>query len=167
MENFLIQKIKGILNKGLYGFVFTFENIISVNEMKSGADEQQVSALIKYFNLKLPNDYIEFLKYFDGGILFKIEDIAGFQLLGCSDIVKVNKTQNSDYGSDWDDNIILFCSSVGDNEYIGFKITDDFNYKIIDCDLSELPKNWHIIGDTFSEFITKLIDEKGRKFWLN
>lgn len=164
MENEMINKIKTTLKQGLSGPITTFENIVSINEMDNGANEEQIKAVIEHY--KLPEDYLSFLKSFNGGILFKIDDIAGFHLFGCDSIKEENEIQMNNYESDWDSNIILFCASIGDDDYLGFKIIDEKNYQILDCNLYESPSNWNVIGNSFPNFISKLIDEKGRKFWL-
>lgn len=30
----------------------------------------------------------------------------------------------------------------------------------------ELPKNWEVISNCFSEFLIKLIEAKGKRYWL-
>ena len=76
-----------------------------------------------------------------------------------------NAFQRKNFGEDWDDRIVLFCSCVGDNEYLGFKVKGH-SYQIIHCIMEQLPEEWINVEYSFDDFLFQLIQEKGRKYWL-
>jgi hypothetical protein len=39
--------------------------------------------------------------------------------------------------------------------------------QIVHCIMDELPSNWEVIGNLFDDFVTNLIEEKGKKYWLS
>lgn len=166
MEKKLTTKIKKILNQKVNGRFDTFENMPSDIEVNVGAEIDQISLCNSYFKSMLPEAYRSFLMEFDGGTFFKIEDYAGFKFLGCSELIVNDKFQRDNFGRDWNQRVILFCSSLGDNEFIGFKLLSGTEYEIIDCWMDELPERWTKIGNSFNDFLERLIDERGRKFWL-
>jgi hypothetical protein len=81
---------------------------------------------------KIPDDYIDFLEYCNGGIIFKVKDFAGFRLFGVEEIGTENTFQKENFGDDWSDEVILFCSCVGDNGYLGFRICGH-SFPIVHC----------------------------------
>ena len=167
MRNQLITTIKELSNQSFARTIKTFENFVSEFIVNEGASDEEISICDSYFGFKLPEDYKSFLKEFDGSVFFKIEDFAGFKFLGCVDIVKENKFQKENLGEDWDNQIIIFCACLGDGDYVGIKLLGDNSYEIVDCFMDEMPANWQALGNSIDEFIEKLINEKGRKFWLN
>lgn len=163
MKKETILKLYGTVNDGTFK---NFENISVGFNLQQSASEEEIDACDSYFNHTLPEDYKSFLREFNGVMLFQVEDIAGFNLLGCKDIVQENELQKGSFGEDWDKSIILFCSCVGDSEYVGLKLTSNKSYEIVDCVMDQLPSTWKTVGNSLDDFINKLIDEKGRKFWL-
>jgi len=161
MKNY-IKELERLRNESQTGNSLTFENItaqIILNPADQGLD---VKGLIE---LKLPGDYLEFLQHYDGMILYKVEDIAGFHFFGLKELYKQNKFQKENFGTDWDDRVILFCEIFGDNEYLGFRF-DGHKYGIVYCIMEQLPQEWEQIEGTFEELLVNIIKEKGRKYWL-
>jgi len=158
-----LDKLNEILTQGVTGSLETFEKLPSHFSMNKKASEEQITECANSFENKLPEDYKNFLGIYNGGILFQIEDIGGFKFLGTDELVKENTFQKENFGEDWNENIILFCLCIGDGEYLGFKIDDN---KIVHCIMDEIPSNWKIIENSFNELVTKLIDERGRKYWI-
>jgi hypothetical protein len=162
-----IKKIEIIINKKLIGSIFTFENIESQFIMNKAAQKEEIDKSVKYFNNKLPKEYKYFLEQYNGGVLFKIDDFAGFKLLNSNELIVHNEFQKTNFGLDWNENIILFCECIGDAEYLGFKLNENGTSNIIYCILDLYPNEWKNLDLNFSNFINKLIEEKGKKYWLN
>ena len=118
------------------------------------------------FGNNLPEDYLSFLRNYNGCTFFKVRDLAGFQFWGCDELVRENKFHKENLGVDWDERIVLICSCLGDGDYIGMKTSEDKAYEIVDAFGEEIPANWNSIGNSFSQFLEHLIDQRGRKFWL-
>ena|SRR5258708_7044962 len=163
----LLDKVKKIVNNSLQAEIETYEGLQSSIILHSGTGEEEIAKCNSYFENKLPNDYLSFLKNYNGGVFFKVSDIGGFLFWGCDELIYQNKFHKENLGSDWDEGIVLICACLGDGDYIGIKVHSDDSYQILDCFGEEIPINWKSIGDSFSEFLEKLIDQKGKKFWLN
>ena len=165
MKNFLFY-IKRIIDTNLKGKVSTFENLASLFIMNKEASKDNITKSNLHFKKQLPDEYNLFLQNYNGGILFKVDDYAGFKFLSAAELIKHNEFQKGNFVQDWDSNIILFCECIGDAEYLGFRISEnDYGY-VVHCILDTLPKEWEIIEDSFDNFINKLIGEKGKKYWL-
>lgn len=162
-----LNAIKEIIDLTLKGRVSTFENLASLFIMNEEASKEDIVKCDMHFDGKLPNDYKIFLQEFNGGILFKIDDYAGFKLLSTEELIKHNKFQGENFGKDWDSEILLFCECIGDAEYLGFKLNKNRFPNIVYCIMDILPQEWEIIEDSFDCLISKLIEEKGRKYWLD
>ena len=158
-----IKKIIEVTN----GTVLTFEKLTSLFIMNKEASNDDIAKCDLHFENKLSKEYKLFLQNYDGGILFKIDDYAGFKFLSTEELFKHNKFQRENFGQDWNSEIILFCECIGDAEYLGFKLNENGDSSIVYCIMDMLPQEWHIIESAFDDFITKLIEEKGRKYWLN
>jgi hypothetical protein len=164
MKNYLTLINEKLTNR-LAGNVKTYEELDSLFIMKEKALEEDIKKCNAYFKNMLPNDYIMFLRNFNGGVLFQIEDFAGFKFYGTDELIHENLFQRKNFGKDWDDNIILFCLCIGDGECIGFQLKNG-GYEVIHCILDEIPSSWQTIDASFDDFIGKLIVEKGKKYWL-
>jgi len=114
----------------------------------------------------LPEVYFEFLRYSDGCTLFNCEDLDSFQFFGSHELGKENKEMEKSYEEDWDDSVIIFSTILGEGNYIGFKMLDESKYQILDCFHEYVPEQWEVIDNSFDEFLEKLIDMKGKKYWL-
>lgn len=113
----------------------------------------------------VPNDYIEFLKLWNGCSLFNLENQAGFTFFGALEIVNETNNFKEIYDSDWDESIVLFCSNLGSGDFIGFRVNES-GYEIVDCCHDDLPADWIVITNSFDQFTNGLIDGKGDKYWL-
>lgn len=166
MTTQLQNKIEDIINN-LNGMVTTYEGLTSEVIINEGANQIEINKCNSYFGNRLPNDYISFLRNYNGGFFFKVDDIGGLKFWSCDVTVKQNRFQKEQFGDQWDNDIILICECIGDGDYIGIKIVDDNSYEMVDCFGEEVPSNWKAIKISFDSFLEKLLDEKGRKFWLD
>ena len=166
MAQKLLNKIEKIINDSLETEIETYEGLKSSIIVGAGASEEEINKCDIYFDNKLPNDYLSFLRRYNGCTFFKVSDIGGFQFWGCDELIFHNKFQKENLGSDWDERIVLICACLGDGDYVGIKTNTDDSYEIIDCFGEEIPANWNSIGNSFSDFLEELIDQKGKKFWL-
>jgi hypothetical protein len=164
MKMFL-KLIKEVVSDGMIGNIKTYEGLDSTFEMRKMASEESINKCSSSFKFPFPDEYKQFLGKYNGGILFKVQDIAGFDVFGTNEIEKENSFQKENFGTDWNDSIILFCCCVGDAEYIGFKFDDEGKYSLVYCIMDELPENWHTFKGSFGDFVETLINENGRKYW--
>lgn len=167
MKKQLVFKINRILDSNNEGLINTYEGLVSKFIVNIGAKEEDIIKCDNYFRNKIPNDYKLFLKNYNGSVFFKIDDFAGYKFFDCNSLITENKFQKENLSDDWDENIILICSCLGDGDYIRMKILNESSYQLLDCFNEKLPYEWNVIGTSFDTFLEKLIDEKGRKFWLD
>lgn len=161
-----LKYIKEIIDLSLKGTISTFENLVSQFVMNKGASNDEIRKCDLHFNQNLPAEYKFFLQNFNGGILFKIDDYAGFKFLSTKALIKHNEFQKENFDQDWDTETILFCECIGDAEYLGFRLNENGGLQIVYCIMDMLPQEWEVIEDSFEVLMNKLIKEKGRKYWL-
>lgn len=118
--------------------VVTYEGLSSEVLMNGPASEKDIVDIEHALRKKIPDDYLTFLKNYNGGILFKFEDLGGFRFFSTQEIVKGNVFQKKQFGDDWDDDILLFGQGLGDDEYVGFRCHSD-RYEILDCVMDMMP----------------------------
>lgn len=166
MKTQTLDKLAAIMRDSRIAFTDTYEGIHASIEVNEPATDHEIQEANKHFGYRIPADYISFLRHFNGAVFFKVEDIGGFQFLGCSQLIRLNQFQKENLEEDWNDEIILFCSCLGDGDYIGFKVENGKSYSILDCFAEEVPSRWRSFGKSFDDFLENLIDSKGEKFWL-
>lgn len=161
MENYL-QLIRDVVGDGLRGEVLQHEGLEThfVLNAKVGLTE------IEGCKVRIPEAYQAFLSHYNGGILYRVEDLGGFKFFSVEELQIENEFQQLQFADDWDSSIILFGMSIADNEYLGFRFNADGTYNIIDCVMIEMPSEWNVIGNSFEEFMAKVIESKGKKYWL-
>jgi hypothetical protein len=159
-----LDSINDILFQG--GQIKTYEGLDSSFHLKDSALEEEIKECDVYFKERLPAEYKFFLKNYNGGVLFQVEDIGGFKFLGAKELVKEDLFQRSNFQEDWDDSVIVFCHCLGDAEYLGFKILENSKYQILHCMMYEFPSEWQVIGDSFDGLVLQLIKERGKKYWF-
>jgi hypothetical protein len=130
------------------------------------ATHEEISSLISAGNLKLPRDYLDFLQTFNGCTIFEYKDLGGFSFLGINEIVKENEIQRQTYEEDWDNCLTAFCNIIGDGDLLCFRMQPNNSYEILDGYHDDSPQNWNMISNSFNDFLERLIDEKGRRFWV-
>lgn len=165
MNDTLLYKLKNIESNLSSGKTFTDEGLEATFTFNKGATEHEIKQANSFFQNNIPAEFIEFLKIFNGSSLFNVNDVGGFLIFGDDQLIRENKFQKLNFEGDWDDHVIIFCSCIGDGDYIGFRLSND-GYEIIDCFGEEIPLNWRRIASSFDIFLEKLIDHKGRKYWL-
>jgi SMI1 / KNR4 family (SUKH-1) len=143
-----------------------YENLPVTFHKNPGAREEEIAAIATDRNQKIPKDYIDFLRKFNGCTLFKYQDLGGFEFLSTTNILKENALQRLTYENDWDSNLTVFCNLICDGDFLSFKNNEDGSYSIMDCYHDDNPGNWKIIADSLDNFLNKLITEKGKRFWL-
>jgi hypothetical protein len=143
-----------------------YENLPVIFRKNPGAADEDIAAMIFDKKQRFPEDYIDFLRKFNGCTLFTYQDLGGFEFLGTAGILKENHLQRLTYEEDWDDNLTVFCNLIGDGDFLSFRVHEDHSYSVVDCYHDDIPKNWKVIANSFDDFLNQLIDQKGRRFWL-
>jgi hypothetical protein len=164
MEKKYINLLEDIISKG--EVIIDFLNHKTSFSVNQNASSGELLKCNLFFDNKIPEDYLFFLRQYNGAILYNFDNFLGFELLNTDRIIEVNKFPREELADYWND-VILFCEKWGgDSEYLGFKLSDDSNYKIIDCCLDDGPEDWIYLNDTFDSFIENLLIEKGKEYWL-
>ncbi len=162
-----LEILKNILNGEKHKTIKVIDELgleLEMNiDMKSEAQEHEINGIL-YLNL--PKTYIDFLKEYNGGRLFDLQGIDGFEFFGTNNILSINNSIKEEYQDDWLDNIIIFAECIGEGNYLGFKTISINEYEIIDCFHEEIPINWNSIGNSFELFLEELISVNGKKFYL-
>lgn len=130
------------------------------------ANSNEIKGISSDFVAFIPNDYIEFLKNWNGCTLFDLKQQAGFNFFSTREIENETHGFKEIYGIDWDESIILFCSVIGAGDFIGFRKNSE-GYAILDCCHDDSPHMWKEISNSFGDFMNKLIDGRGAPFWLD
>ncbi len=160
----LIEKLENLFSTEI---VLTNNENMPVTCISNGSiSDDNLELFNKDFKIKLPKDYLNFLKRFNGCTIFNYENLAGFKLLGTENLRNSNLNQEEIYEDLWDESIIVFCEEFGSGDFISFRNQDDGSYEILDCCHDDLPKDWAVISNSFNDFLEKLIDFKGRPYWL-
>ena len=143
-----------------------YEEFITVSSANPGAVENELERVEDYFKFKLPEEYKVFLKWSNGCSLFNCEDLDGYLFFSAEKLPVENEFQREIYEDAQMDSILVICSLLGDGDYIGLRIINEKEYEVLDIYHDESPANWNVITHSFNEFLDKLIDLKGRKYWL-
>jgi len=160
----LIQKLENLFKTEV---ILTNSENMPVSCISNGSiSEDRLKSFTADLEFKLPKDYLDFLKIFNGCTIFNYDDLAGFKFLGTEDLRNGNLNQKERYEDLWDESIIVFCEELGSGDFISFRQRDDEGYEILDCCHDDLPKDWIVISNSFNDFLEKLIDGKGRPYWL-
>ncbi len=167
MNENLISKIKNIFKFKKVVNILSYEELFTNLIINNPASSVEIENVNSYFKNRLPQDYLSFLLYTNGCTLFEYKDLGGFEFLNSANLISENEFIKNQFDENvWDENIIMFCSCIGDGDYIGFKILDNDRYVIIDCFRECSPSEWETIGNSLDDFIEKILDSNGEKFWL-
>lgn len=166
MKSSTFSKIRELAELSKSTGVIDSEDLTTYFVLNSGANETEMSECLAYTQNTLPADYQLFLREFNGAVFYQYEDLGGFEFLSCAGLITETKVQKETYEEYWDDRILPFCLCLGDGDYLGFKISTEGEYQILDCYHDDHPTNWKVISYSLDGFINELIKQKGRKFWL-
>ena len=83
--------------------------------------------------------------------LFNYDNLDGIKLLSLQEIEKYTNYCKNTFEEDWQDNIIIFAKIIGEDNYLGFRMKENY-YEIIDCYFEESPSEWAVIAYEFDEF---------------
>ena len=114
----------------------------------------------------IPKQYIEFLLYSNGMELYNYDNIDGLKLLSIQELETHTDYSINTFEDDWQDNILIFAKIIGEDNYLGFRINDQY-CEIIDCYFEQMPSDWEVIDGTFDEFLTKYLISNGNKYWIS
>ena len=136
-------------------------------ELNEPANLDDIMNVERKMGVELPDSYKEFLTNYNGARIFDYDGLDGFIILGTKDILKANEFAKATFEEDWLESIIIFAKYIGESNYLGFDCSkDDREYVVIDCFFEELPEDWSEIAINFDEFLEKIVEQQGKKFWL-
>ena len=137
-------------------------------ELNEPANIDDIMNAERELGVKLPDSYKEFLMSYNGARIFDYDGLDGFIILGIKDILKANKFAKATFEEDWLESIIIFAKYIGESNYLGFDGSkDESEYAVIDCFFEELPEDWTQIAANFDDFLEKIVEQQGKKFWLS
>lgn len=134
-------------------------------KMNPASSIEEIERIECSTGIKLPVDYKQFLKKYNGARIYDYEGIDGFAILGCDEIEKANNFARATYEEDWPTHLLVFAKYIGESNYLAFNTLNQEN-SIVDCFFEEMPDNWDIIAKDFDNFLDRLIDSNGRKYWI-
>lgn len=164
MNRPLFDKLYGLFEP--YHNFLDYEGLPVTFHKNIGASDSEIASLIENEASKLPEEYLDLLRHFNGFRLFVYEELSGFKFLGTAEIIEEAKLQKEIYGEDWDESVVIFCQLICDGDFIGFRFNQDGSYSILDCFHEINPNEWQVVSGSLEAFLEKLIVEKGKKFWL-
>lgn len=139
-------------------------NITVINKTEKAATKDEIRYLQNM--CQVPDCYVEFLTICNGARLFDYEGIDGLQLLGTREVLQYTKYVQNTFEEEWDERIIIFAKIIGEDNYLGFRVSENNQYVILDCYFEEGPDNWRIIEGSFDDFLSKYLLSGGNKFWI-
>ena len=123
----------------------------------SPATPSAIEAAEKFFNLKLPTDYKEFLQ-FTNGLEGETQD-SYLVLWSAEELVELNEAYNV---KEFVSNIIIFGSDGGE-EAFSFDTTNMSIVKLPFIGMGHIPNEK--LSDTFSNFLSSQIKEENKSFF--
>ena len=104
-----------------------------------------------YSKLKLPEDYIFYLENYHG-----IDQFIGVEFINLWSLEEIIKT-NKNYNIVEELNQTIGIGSNGSGEFIGIRVGENENIKIILSPFIDLNTKYHIeIGTSFTDFLVRL-----------
>lgn len=148
------------------------EHILLNETLNKPATDEEITRVEQTLGLKLPSDFLQLLKIANGGIIkdthqafsvdFSIE--SGDQFIMVEEIMGANEEglMLSDYFiEEWDlpKELVLFSGSG--HAWVGFNYENREvpNVVYVEPDNGD-GNNFHVLADTFNEFISKLTETK-------
>jgi hypothetical protein len=138
-------------------------------EWKKPASDKEIQQFEVENDIKLPKNFIEFLKISNGATIFK--DIKcgqwGCNILGLHELISLT-CEVKKRGYNLSDKWLVFATWLGDGDMLVFDLekynTGERNY-IIDGDQGYQADDWEYINGDFSKWIDRLIVSQGAKYW--
>ena len=141
-------------------------NIIVKLKKNPPTNIEDIGTVERQIKLLIPKQYIEFLLFSNGMELYNYDNIDGLKLLSLQEIEMYTAYSRNTFEEDWQDNILIFGKIIGEDNYLGFKIYEEY-YEIVDCYFEQLPSEWETIDGTFDGFLTKYLTGNGNKYWIS
>jgi SMI1 / KNR4 family (SUKH-1) len=156
LDNILFKEIEKIVQDNIVTEIGVLKSKIN-----PPATEDQIIKLKSIYNL--PNEYFDLLRFSNGMVLFNLDDIDGFEFFSTDQIIKENNLLAESEEEKWTGEIIIFCSILGEGNYIAFDLR---NNVLLDGFHEFFSEDWEPIELSLNEFLSRLIELKGDKFWL-
>jgi hypothetical protein len=112
---------------------------------------------------KLPKELAELMQFSNGLELFKLDDIDGYKFYSTEKIISENEGLKTVYNEEWIEDIIVFCEIIGEGNYIAIDLR---NGAVLDGFHETDPVEWMTISQNLNDFLSRLIELKGEKYWL-
>lgn len=143
----------------------TFEGLLANHLVSEPASEGEIETLERRIGKKVPTILRELYQVSNGLALFAYEDIGGFKFFSLKELENWNNLYSENIEALTSPKWLIFGESIADGEYYGFcpPKSDHSVYEII---LENPEAEWQVIANSLPEFIAKIIEERGRKYWL-
>ena len=115
----------------------------------------------------LPLEYLDFLSFSNGCIMYNFNDIDGYYFYNTTEMIKENEYFRKTYFDNNHSDIIVIGFTFGEHDFLGLKKVSKDEYSVIDCYPDGDPSDWNTISISFDIFVEELIINSGKKFWFN
>ena len=157
----LIQNTKGkgkIEYTGMLGekreAIFTWNTPISTDELNE---------LSTRYRLELPQEYIDFLKISNGGIVFNNDEDGGYKILGLQEAIDYTRSMSR---IGLEKQMLIFMTALFSPDMLVFDMqrTDSKRY-ILDGDVGYPVKDWNYLKGGFNTLLTRMYQSDGAMYW--
>lgn len=165
----LLAKVKSLLATREIKLQVGGEELAHRFSSQKGATEEEIRRTEIALGVKLPRNYKQFLLKYNGAELYNYDDLDGFLLLGTEELAKYQEELRELYEDDWIDSIVVFCEVLGEGNYLAFdtaRMSANEESPVLDGFHELPPKEWLPISDDFADWLSRLIESNGGKYWL-
>lgn len=135
-----------------------------------GASHDEIIALERDLGLGLPRSFKQFLAIWNGVIMYEVEGEFGIKVFGTNDLRERNRiwVEYELYPEERMPKLLIFAD-WRDGDYSVFDASQknaENEYPVLDGNHEFSPQKWEVICHSFAEWLNRLIEDQGNKFWL-
>ena len=135
------------------------------------ATEEEIADVKMLLSLPLPASYEQFLRRFNGALLYKDKEYGqwGFHLYGTADLVRENERWRHFYDGKLPEKYLATAKSLGDVDLLlldtAQQVKDGTDCPVIDGNADDPPARWKQAARSFSDWLDRLVVAQGAKYW--
>lgn len=128
------------------------------------APPHQIGFVQTVLGKRLPDDFVEFWHLTDGANLYVNESgLHGVGVTSTELMLDLHEEENALYGEEALARYAIFARVNGSGDFLAFQLDTG---RVLDGVHAEQPQEWRPIADSFTSWLSTLIREHGRYFWL-
>lgn len=128
------------------------------------ATPAEIDAAQRWFQGRLPQDFIEFWSLTNGANLFVNESgLHGVGVASSELIVDLQQEELEFYGPQALACYAIFARVNGAGDFLAFNLETG---KVVDGVHAEQPAEWEEIASSFTEWLARILEAEGRYYWL-